>query len=261
MNVYPELFLRAFVSFLINIIKLRPIPNAKYGNTLFCLTPPLSYLRGHFSEIIAMPCAHKFQRDLDLTRLDFEPDTLIVGTFNPAWPLGNDAEWFYGRKTNNFFWDVLPRLYGEPSLINAPASEWKAFCRDKKIAFTDLIWAIDDAEPDNREHIKMLTTYADKTIEYRFEDLEFVDIVKILQRRATIKHVYITRGVTDAFWRHLWNPVMKYCNVHQLHERKLLTPSDEAAYQHEVYNNEHPNDKVLLLEDYILMRWKQEWHF
>ncbi len=208
-----------------------------------------------------MPCAHKFQNELDLKRLDFEPDTLIVGTFNPAWPAENDAEWFYGRKTNNYFWDVLPRLYGKPSLINTSASEWKEFCRNKKIAFTDLIWAIDDAEPGNREHIKMLTTYADKTLEYRFEDLEFMNIVDILQRQPSIRNVYLTRGVTEAFWRHLWNPAMKYCKLRQLHERKLLTPNHEAADQLEAYNNQHPDNKIVLLEDYILMRWKQEWHF
>lgn len=44
-----------------------------------------------------MPCNHKFQEDLNLERLDFKPTTLIVGTFNPEWPDGNQAQWFYGR--------------------------------------------------------------------------------------------------------------------------------------------------------------------
>lgn len=208
-----------------------------------------------------MPCNNKFQHYLDLTKIDFEPDTLVVGTFNPAWPVGNTAEWFFGRTTSNYFWDVLPRLYGEPSLTDATKAEWQQFCRDKRIAITDMISTIDDAEPANREHAKILGGFSDDAIAYHFDDFDLVDIVQILQRRPTIRNVYLTRGVTEAFWRHLWNPAMQYSNVHQLHERKLLTPTGNAAYQHEAYNNQNPQNKVAKLEDYILMRWQQEWHF
>ena len=209
-----------------------------------------------------MPCDHKFKNHLELTKLDFEPTTLIVGTFNPAWPANNTAEWFYGRTAKNGFWDVLPRLYGEASLVDAGPDEWQQFCRDKQIAITDLFSSIDDAEPDNEDHIKMLGGLSDKAIECNFEDYSFVNIVKLLQRHPTIKNVYITRGTTEAFWRHLWNPVSHYCSVHQLHERKLLTPSGKIAHQqHEVYNNQHPENPIPQFEDYILMRWQQEWHF
>lgn len=206
-----------------------------------------------------MPCYHKFQHHLNLTRLDFEPNTLIVGTFNPAWPASNTAEWFYGRTASNYLWDVLPRLYGAQSLINATAAEWKQFCRDRKIAFTDLISCIDDAEPDNPAYARMLGGFSDDAIEHNFDDFSYVNIVQLLQRHPSIRNVYFTRGVTEAFWRHLWNPVMQYCNMHQIHERKLLTPSGNASYQHSAYNNQHPENKISLLEDYILMRWQGEW--
>jgi hypothetical protein len=208
-----------------------------------------------------MPCDHKFLEDLDLTKIDFEPDTLIVGTFNPAWPAVNTAEWFYGRTASNYFWDVLPRLYGEQSLINATPAEWKQFCDNKQIAITDLISSIDDADPGNPEHAKMLGGLSDDAIEYNFEDLNYVHIVQLLQHHPSIKNIYFTRGVTDAFWRHLWNPVMHYCNLHQLHERKLLTPTNSARYQYEAYNEQHPENQIPRLEDYILMKWQQEWHF
>lgn len=207
-----------------------------------------------------MPCDHKFKAELDLSHIDYEPTTLIVGTFNPAWPANNTAEWFYGRTANNCFWDVLPRLYGEASLIDATPAEWKQFCRDKQIALTDLISAIDDAEHDNAEHVKMLGGFSDKAIEHNFEELEYVNIVGILKRHPSIQHVYITRGVTDAFWRHMWNPVAHYCSVNKLHERKLLTPSGDSSYQHEAYNYQHPENMIARLEDYIMMRWQQEWH-
>lgn len=208
-----------------------------------------------------MPCPHKFQPCLNLTALDFEPDTLIVGTFNPAWPATNQAKWFYGNTSINYFWDILPRLYGEQSLINDTQADWKQFCRDKKIAFTDLISSIDDADPGNQEQNKILGGLSDRGIEYNFDDFTYTDVVQIIQRHPSIKNVYFTRGISDAFWKHLWNPAIQYCNRNHLHERRLLPSSDAASYQHGAYNNEHPDNKILLLEDYILMRWKQEWHF
>jgi hypothetical protein len=38
-----------------------------------------------------MACIHKFKNFLRLEKLDFKPETLIVSTFNPAWPEGNYA--------------------------------------------------------------------------------------------------------------------------------------------------------------------------
>ncbi len=208
-----------------------------------------------------MPCIHKFHKYLNLELLDFEPTTLIVGTFNPAWPASNSAEWFYGRTESNYFWDILPRLYGESSLISATPVEWKQFCHDKQIAITDLISSIDDAMPDDRKHQKMLGGFSDDAIEHNFDDLIYVSIVQLLRLHPSIKNVYLTRGVTDAFWRHLWNPVAHYCNHNNIHERKLLVPSGEASYQYEAHNIENPKNQIQLIEDYILMRWQNEWHF
>ncbi|MCW3123707.1 MAG: hypothetical protein JWQ38_3199 [Flavipsychrobacter sp.] len=209
-----------------------------------------------------MPCNHKFQNELNLELIDYEPTTLIVGSFNPGPPVNNTAGWFYGRTASNYFWDALPRLYGEESLINATPAEWKQFCRDKQIAITDLISSIDDAEPESREHQKILAGFSDDAIAYHFEDFTFVNIAQLLQRHPTIKNIYITRGTTEAFWRHLWNPITQYCNRNNIREGKLLTPSgDDTIYQHGAYNEQHPDKQVPLPQDYILMRWKQEWHF
>jgi hypothetical protein len=214
-----------------------------------------------------MPCNHKFLTHLNLEHLDFEPETLVVGTFTPEWPAGDQGDWFYGRthdadgNRNNLFWDVLPRLYGEPGLIDASASDWKLFCRNNKIALTSIISSIDDADPSDAGHARILAGAADKAIAYHFDDFTFVDIVKILQDHPTIKNVYLTRGITEAFWRHIWNPVVRYCHQHNLHERRLLTPSGSDIYQHSAHNSDHPENQIPLLEDYILWNWKQSWHF
>lgn len=208
-----------------------------------------------------MPLNNKFQKELELELIRYEPSTLIVGTFNPDLQAGNPAEWFYGRTAGNYFWDVLPRLYGERSLITATAGEWRQFCTDKKIAITDMISSIDDAEPGNREHVKILSGFSDKAIAYNFDDFTFVNIVQVLRRHPTIRNVYFTRGITEAFWRHVWNPVIQYCNRNGLHERRLLMPTDDTLAQYQVYNEQHPENKVSQIEDYILMKWQQEWHF
>jgi len=208
-----------------------------------------------------MACDHKFQQYLNIEHIDFEPTTLIVGTFNPMWPDSNPAKWFYGRTANNYFWDVLPRLYDEESLTNATPNEWKQFCHDKRIAITDLISSIDDTDPTNPIHIKVLAGYADNAIVHNFDDFLFVNIVQILRRHPTIRNVYFTRGIGETFWRHLWNPVMHHCYLNNLRERKLLTPSGDAVYQHGVHNTENPDDVIHLLQDYILRRWRLEWHF
>ncbi len=207
-----------------------------------------------------MPCNHKFKKHLNLTHLDFEPTTLIVGTFIPEWPDGTTGEWFYGNIANNNFWNVLPRLYGAPSLINATPADWKQFCHDNRIAITDIISTIDDADPDDPKQIKILAGFADDALAYNFEDFVYVNIVQILRQHPTIKNVYLTRGVTESFWRHLWNPVMHYCHLNNIRERKLLTPSINASVPQEVYNGQNPGGQIPLLEDYILMKWKQEWH-
>lgn len=213
-----------------------------------------------------MACPHKFQSYLNLEHIDFEPTTLIVGTFNPAWLEGNDAEWFYGRTgdadniaTGNNFWNVLPRLYGQECLKQGELAEWKGFCKDKNIAITDLISCIDDADVELPHHVAALDGYDDQAIVENFEQFQFVNIITLLQRNPTITNVYLTRGVGATFWRRLWRPVKSYCIANGKRPRTLITPSRYAYFQQGKHNNLHP-ENPLNLQDYILMRWQAEWH-
>jgi hypothetical protein len=200
-----------------------------------------------------MPCPHKFITDLNLERLDFKPTTLIVGTFNPAWDnLGNYAQWFYGRTRNNYFWNVLPRLYGEQPLRQASPSEWKAFCRRHQIALTDLIASIDDAEYTNADHIDNLQNYRDDLIARHFRQFTFVDISSLLAKHPTIKHVYLTRSINDAFWQKRWQPVEVYCNIHEIICKTLLTPSGGARFR-------IPKGVKISLGDFIFEQWRDNW--
>lgn len=214
-----------------------------------------------------MPCNHKFQSDLNLEGLDFEPTTLLVGTFNPEWPNDNTAEWFYGRITGgvqdhnsgNHFWAVLPRLYGEESLKSIGSIQlWRSFCKRHKIAITDLISCIEDAEKGDSQHLNHLRGYSDKAIASQFKDYIYTNIILLLQQKPSIKNIYLTRGIGEAFWKKLWRPIETYCDG-MIRCRTLITPSDYAFYQQGKYNKLYP-EQPLNLEDFILMRWKTQWH-
>lgn len=209
-----------------------------------------------------MPCSHKFQNDLYLQGLDYEPTTLIVGTFNPAWIEDNEAQWFYGRTNadgGNNFWEVLPKLYNEPNLRAATPTEWKEFCRKYLIAITDLFETIDDANMEDQQHVEWLSDYSDKNIATKFVEHVPVHIPEILQWHPSILNVYFTRGVAETFWRRKWQPVKSYCQQNRIRCRTLITPSHYAWYQQARHNNQNQNNK-LNLPDYILMRWREVWH-
>lgn len=205
-----------------------------------------------------MACNHKFIEFLHLEKLDFTPTTLIVGTFNPD-IAENKAEWFYGRYENNF-WAVLPRLYGENSMRNSNPSNWKAFCKRHKIAITDLISCIEDADERNPEHIALLKSYSDRSIAQKFEQHTPVKIDELLKTNPSIKNVYLTRDIGDTFWKKLWKPVEQYAKKTGINENKLLTPSGYAFYQLGRYNKQNPSNRMEL-EDFILKKWRERWHF
>lgn len=207
-----------------------------------------------------MACNHKFIDDLSLTKIDFVPTTLIVGTFNPAWPKTNTAEWFYGRTQRNYFWNVLPRLYGDKSLIQKKPEDWKSFCKEKQIALTDLITSIQDADETKIDDIELLAGYSDKAIATGFKKFDLTDTPQLLKLHPSIKNVYLTRSTGDPFWRKLWSPAQAYTlqkkNIRQV---TLITPSGYAYYQQGKYNNLHPESKISV-QDFILMKWKESWH-
>jgi hypothetical protein len=207
-----------------------------------------------------MPCLHKFHEYLNLDGIDFVPTTLIVGTFNPIWPEDNPAEWFYGRIGNNYFWDVLPRVYGQDSLIDEGHLEWKSFCSVKGIAITDFISCIEDACPENPQHIEWLGGFGDDVIATNFYDFDLVNIVRLLRNNPTITNVYITRSITNTFWKHKAFPLIRYCQNHGVRLTPLITPSGYAYFQQGRHNRLNPNNQ-LNLPEYILMRWQEVWQF
>ena len=208
-----------------------------------------------------MACNHKFIEYLNLENLDFKPTTLIVGTFNPEWPAGNQADWFYGRTARNYFWDVLPRLYDKESLRKSTKKEWTNFCNEKDILITDLITTIQDADEENEEHQEILKSYLDTSIADYFSQFKFTDIISILERYPTIKNIYLTRNEGVELFDSEWNKIKQYLNNKEgYHIKNLLTPSASARFQIKEYKINNPNDKTPL-RNFILQEWRKNWHF
>lgn len=203
-----------------------------------------------------MGCNHKFLEDLNLENLDFNPEVLIVGTFNPQWPASNSAGWFYGRTQNNYFWDVLPRLYGEESLLKASAVEWKEFCKRNKIGITDMVACVADADPTKERDCAVMGNYSDEGLLDTFKSFEFVQVLNILKRYPDIRRVYFTRGIGDPFWANKWKVIADYVHAHGGVATTLLTPSRNAFYRLAHSNNMHLDMRVEL-KDYILENWEK----
>lgn len=203
-----------------------------------------------------MSCKHKFYTDLNLEDLRYKPEMLFVGTFNPAWPASNYAQWFYGRTDSNYFWEVLPRLMKEKTLLCLNPTDWKQFCERHKIAITDFISEIKNVKQTNQNHKSILSKYSDDDIVKNFKkDLVLTKIDKILDQHTGIKEVYLTRSASG-FWGQEWKKLKAY-NKREIIFKELLTPSRYASYQLSKYRKENI-DTPMSLPDYILYRWQEK---
>lgn len=203
-----------------------------------------------------MACKHKFIDDLYINYAkDWKPEILIVGTFNPEWTDNNSANWFYGRTENNYFWKVLPELFGEKSMLCCNKNEWVSFCKIHKIAITDLIECITTANKE--EHRNIINGFSDKAIveNFPFKELTTVTITDIIKKTPSIKQVYLTRGASQGLWKKLWNPVKEYCKQNNIYCEELITPSGYAFYQYKKEERKIYDS----LSTFILARWKEKW--
>lgn len=207
-----------------------------------------------------MACNHKFKSELDLSVLDYEPETIIIGTFNPSWPEKNYAEWFYGRTKENHFWEVLPKVYGENSLINGNPVFWKIFCKRHLIGVTDLIACINDADINNPNHLRILGNYSDGEIIKHFSSFATEHIFKIFKYHNSIKNVYLTCRGNGKFYSNLWNSIKELCKEKGIiNVEDLLTPSRYAGYQYGRARNRNLTEAKNTVE-FILEKWKSKWH-
>ncbi|HMJ46807.1 MAG TPA: hypothetical protein VK498_05725 [Ferruginibacter sp.] len=179
-----------------------------------------------------MPCEHKFINDLQLQYVNWEVKTLFIGTFNPGWAEcpNNNADWFYGRTQRNEFWCILPAIHRLPSLLEGNRNTWIEFCRKNKIAITDILSLINDADPELEEHRNTICKFKDEEL----ENLEVTtnNIPAILENYPNIKQICITRQrPLPNFWEECFIDMFQFINDNPLREievKYLRSPSRGA---------------------------------
>ena len=207
-----------------------------------------------------MPCNHKFIEYLNIENVNFDPRFLIIGTFNPEWPKDNYAEWFYGRTINNYFWETLPRIFEEESLrINFNYNHWKNFCSRNRVALTDLITSINDAEELNPNHFEVISKFKDTEFANTFEDFEMTNVLRILENNPSIKKVFFTRNKGVNLFDNEISIINNYCVNNDIRFSYLMTPSKNARFQMRGYEPQNPNLERNL-SNFIYENWLENWN-
>jgi hypothetical protein len=204
-----------------------------------------------------MACRHKFYEFLKLDKIDFTPTTLIIGTFNPEWYKNNEARWFYGRTSKNYFWDVLPRMFNSQSLRNKNHNEWKKFCSEKRVAITDLIASIIDADAENQEHLEIINSFKDSKFADIFNEFEITNVLKIIKNNPSINKVFFTRKEGVKLFDDEIEKIQDFCRKNKIYFSYLMTPSGNARFQMRGYI---PKDKKLQrsLSNFIFENWRKK---
>jgi len=172
-----------------------------------------------------MACSHRFLNELIP---DWEIEYLFVGTFNPEWdsPNGNNANYFYGRSTNDF-WYILPQVFGGKNLMDKRFQKetLKDYLKNKKIGLTDIVERIDNVDFNIAQHKKDVFSFQDKEIEkYK---IVFNDEIINLINRNTLRGIFFTRKVNNnSVLCQKWLEIRKYCeDKGVVRVAELVTPS------------------------------------
>jgi G:T/U-mismatch repair DNA glycosylase len=141
---------------------------------------------------------------------------VIIGTFNPD-VKENKAEFFYGR-SKNYFWNLLPKVFGYEPLKEKSVEEKIKFLNDNGIELTDLIYEADIDE--------------NKTDNYSDENLKNVvkwnteNIINTLKKGHT-EEVYFTRKTFNKIGniKKEIEKIKKFCEENGIKFRFLPTPA------------------------------------
>lgn len=187
---------------------------------------------------------------LDIT--PYEPEVLIIGTFNPDTPNANFADFFYGR---NWFWPAFKNLFihnnieilaermpnrGNPNnILNPTLYEILGMCIQLKLTFADLI---SEVLHDNNPHYDILQNdnIIFNGVEYNLikdnslnelNNLKQVNwntqnIIKYICDNPQIKTIYFTRQPTG-IWKNQWDTIIKHNCLEAKLKTNIYTPSGQ----------------------------------
>lgn len=183
-----------------------------------------------------MSCKHRFYDELIPT---WEFDFLFVGTFNPEWdnPNGNNANYFYGRHTNDF-WYILPKVFGDIDLMTKEKRTDKSllinYLKTKRIALTDIVIEVQDVDKRNELHFSDINSVKDNKLE-KYNLLFNNGIMPLLNNG--LKGVFFTRKYDDkSTICNQWILIKEKCLELSIPASELVTPS--RGYRSNGYNRE-----------------------
>jgi hypothetical protein len=152
--------------------------------------------------------------------MPYEPEVLIVGTFNPNAPK-DKSQFFYGRKENNF-WYALRNIFLNENLISLKKQETQLntifdLCKKLQLSFTDLILKVDCNENE-------FNLISDEVLEKLAQEGKVVwntdNIIDFLKKNKSIQYVYFTRQA-NSIWQEQWNKIIDNNRVF----KRLHSPS------------------------------------
>lgn len=194
--------------------------------------------------VLKINCPHKFKKDLQLDYVTWKVTTLFIGTFNPGCcQEKNNADWFYGRTERNMFWNTLGYIYEQNPLLGTEGNpeQWKAFCKRRQLAVTDLITLVKKVIAEDLEET-LCKNFSDKKLEPFILEGNFVstEIENLITNSPKLQHlkcVYLTRTTTNGAWNVLWRPIRIACRNKNIHIAKLTTPGGFNYFQ---FNDNFP---------------------
>lgn len=161
---------------------------------------------------------------------DWEIEYLFIGTFNPEWNREdhNNANYFYGRYTNDF-WYIMPQVFYKESLMDKKYREdkliLKSFLKENKIGITDLILKIENVNEYNMTHNKDILGFKDNDIEKYEIVFNTNNILKLIERN-NLKGVYFTRQLqAKSTICQNWLIIKNHCMSKYINADELITPS------------------------------------
>lgn len=185
-------------------------------------------------------CTHKFINDLQLEYIEWEVNTLFIGTFNPGCCAEEDnaAAWFYGRTQNNMFWDTLGFIYENNPMLGQQGNPelWLSFCKRNKLAVTDLISKINNVNLNGQDYQNLCNGFSDARLQPYILNGQVVssgieNLINNSPKLKDLKCVYLTRATTNRAWNILWRPIQQCCRVKKIHVAKLTTPGGFNYFQ------------------------------
>ena len=123
-----------------------------------------------------------------ILRPPYNPEVLILGTFNPD--DGNFADFFYGR---NFFWPIFRMFYNNtteysnqkrsPKNLSPSLNEILDICSYFKLSFADLVLST-----DSKDNLIPDENVLDGNIEWNTQN-----IINFINNTPSLKFIYFTR--------------------------------------------------------------------